>query len=87
MHATIRVSEVDENVRASILPSTPAALSIGRRCVREGFSFVWKSSEPPYVIRLDGMIVNLDVYEGAPYLSPNGRTCRPVHTAGEIVLP
>ena len=35
-HATIRVGGIDQTVRASELPNTPAVLSTGRRCVRDG---------------------------------------------------
>ena len=70
VHATICIDEIDEHVRAFVLPSTPAALSIGRRCLREGLSFVWKASPPLYLMRPDGMIVSLEVYEDTPRLSP-----------------
>ena len=84
-HAPIRVGELDQTARASVLPSIPAVLSIGRRCMHEGFTFVWKASQVPYMTRPDGMIVKLEVHDDIPYRSPTVLARRPVHSAGEII--
>ena len=55
--------------------------------MHEGFTFVRKASQLPYVIRLDGLIVKLEVHDGIPYLPPTALACRPVASTGEITLP
>ena len=38
---TVNIVEIDEIVEPYVLPDTPSVLSIGRRCMREGYHFVW----------------------------------------------
>ena len=65
-HATMCIGEFGQTARASVLPSTLAVLPIGRRCVHEGFTLVWKASQAPYMTRPDGMIAKLEVYDDIP---------------------
>ena len=51
-----------------VLPDTPAVLSIGQRCMEEGFDFVWKSCSRPYLKTPKGEKVYLDVRDNVPYL-------------------
>ena len=44
----LKIPELGEQVTALVLPSTPSVLSIGRRCMREGFRFEWKPYSTPY---------------------------------------
>jgi hypothetical protein len=44
--APLRLEELSEDVVPLILPSTPAVLSIGRRCMEQGYGFEW----PPHGI-------------------------------------
>ena len=37
----MRVPQLDEEIKALILPETPAVLSIGRRVVDHGYGFHW----------------------------------------------
>jgi hypothetical protein len=67
--------------------STPAVLSLGRRCMHEGFSFVWPSGDTPYLIRPDGMIVRLKVIGDIPYIVPNASICQPVSPQSDITFP
>ena len=54
MHArevcNLSVPSLAIDIEAVILPSTPCLLSVGRRCMEEGFTFVWKAKRPPYFI-------------------------------------
>ncbi len=56
------------DVEAYVLPSTPRALSIGRRCVEEGYSFAWVANAKPTLIAPGGEVVQLEVIENIPYL-------------------
>ena len=53
-----------------VLPSTPSVLSVGYRCMEEGFDFMWKSSSRPYFgsppMAIDR--VYMDVKDYVPYL-------------------
>ena len=46
----MNIVEFDESVEPYVLPNTPSVLSIGRRCVQEGYHFVWLSGKHPYLI-------------------------------------
>ena len=39
------MAEIGDTVKAAVLPNTPNALSAGRRCAQQGFSFVWRPWE------------------------------------------
>ena len=41
----VEMAEIGDTVKAAVLPNTPNALSAGRRCAQQGFSFVWRSWE------------------------------------------
>ena len=43
-------------------------LSVGRRCVEQGYSFVWEANTTPYMKSPDGKIVHLVVDGYIPYL-------------------
>ena len=47
---SFRVPELAENVSAIVLQSTPPVLSIGRRCMEQGYRFEW----PPFPGALHG---------------------------------
>jgi hypothetical protein len=51
------------------LVDSPDVLSIGRRCVDEGFSFHWPAgSSEPYFIDQDGERITLETEAYVPYL-------------------
>ena len=41
----IEMAEIGDTAKAAVLPNTPNALSEGRRCAQQGFSFVWRPWE------------------------------------------
>ncbi len=43
-----QIGELVEVAEAYVLDSTPDVLLIGRRCVEDGYEFVWKPYIPPY---------------------------------------
>ena len=58
-----------------ILKSTPAVLSVGRRCVEEGYSFHWPAfSNEPYMIAPDGKLIRLFVRGYVPYMRQDSFT-------------
>ena len=55
-----------------VLNQTPAVLSVGSRCNKEGYSFVWPKGEDmkPAMINDDGVCTFLEVDGDIPYLIP-----------------
>ena len=78
LRAYMRVAEIEQTIPVSVLPHTPAVLTIGRRCMHEGYSFIWPDGKAPYLIRPDGIIVPLVVHQDIPYLEPQSLERRPV---------
>ena len=54
-------------------------MSIGMRCVRFGYDFIWLGSRglPPYYITPSGRIVVMEVIEEIPYIRTDSQDCQP----------
>ena len=66
----VKVPELNSTVNPYLVQSSPPVLSVGIRCIDEGFDFVWRGSkgEKPYMIRPDGKRIDLKVRDYVPYL-------------------
>ena len=64
----MQVGPLFDVVYPLLLPSSPAVLSIGRRVEKEGYSFVWMHGKKPYLVRPDGIRIELRVESHIPYL-------------------
>jgi len=51
-----------------VLKSSPPALSIGQRCMEEGYDFVWGKDNKPLLVRPDGQVVEFKMNSRVPYL-------------------
>ena len=51
-----------------ILPETPWVLSIGKRVMEMGYSFVWVAKTAPWLISPDGHRIDLEVHGNIPFL-------------------
>ena len=56
------------DVEPLVLSQTPSVLSLGRRCMDEGFSFWWESGKFPIITLPDGKQIELYVIDYIPYL-------------------
>ena len=70
----MQIAKLETNIMPYLLPSTPDVLTIGRRCVREGFGFYWPpgSEEPSFELpgyENHGQICKLKSIQDVPYLS------------------
>ena len=72
-----------------VLPSTPSVLSVGYRCMEQGFDFIWKACCRPYFRDKKGKKISLDVRDNVPYLkswpeniSVPARSAQPETAAG-----
>ena len=55
-------------VKPLILESCPPVLTVGRRCLDEGYSFNWPAFGKPTLTRPDGKVIELEVEGYVPYL-------------------
>ena len=51
-----------------VLPETPWVLSIGRRVMEMGYSFVWIAKTTPWLVAPDGHRIDLEVHGNIPFL-------------------
>ena len=51
-----------------LLTDTPPVLSVGRRCMEQGYSFHWDAYEEPYLVTPQGGCIALAVEQNIPYL-------------------
>ena len=73
----MQIPHMPEETNPFVMPESPALLSVGRRCMLEGYSFIWKAGEAPFLVRPDGMIVDLQVEGLIPYISKSCSTRLP----------
>ena len=51
---------------------TPAVLSVGYRCMHQGYTFIWLAGKAPCMITPEKVIIPLDVIGDVPYLKDGG---------------
>ena len=65
----IKFEAFNEPAQAHILEDTPSVISMGKRCVDLGYSFIWPSGKTPYMIDSDGNVIEMVVKDYIPYVS------------------
>ena len=65
----IKFEAFDEPAQAHILEDTPSVMSMGKRCVDLGYSFIWPSGKTPYMIDPNGDIIDMTVRDYIPYIN------------------
>ena len=76
--APLYIDELNCNISPYVLPSTPAVVSMGKRCGHEGYSFIWMDGKCPYFITPDKKRIRLRVVGDIPYIAPGDPFCQPV---------
>ena len=66
--ASVHIDCIDKEVHPYVLPDTPAVISVGMRCIQDGWDFVWRSFSHPYFKKKDGTKIKLEVKDFVPYL-------------------
>ncbi len=65
----LHIGELDDTIDPYILASTPAVLSVGKRCLELGYSFIWVAGKRPCFISPGGYLLTLlQVDRNIPYL-------------------
>ena len=65
----IKFEAFDEPAQAHILEDTPSVMSMGKRCIDLGYSFIWPSGRTPYMIDSNGDIIEMTVRDSIPYIN------------------
>ena len=75
-----RLRTLREETSSLLLPHSPWALSLGQRCMQQGYSFTWPAGENPYFTTSRGTRVSLIVIGNCPYIDEtNNVTALPAH--------
>ena len=64
----VDVPSIAISAKPYVLPDTPSVLSIGQRCMEQGFDFIWRACTRPYLKTPEGERVFLDVRDNVPFL-------------------
>ena len=66
----VKVPELNATMSPYLVQSSPPVLSVGLRCVEDGFDFIWRGSknEKPRLVSPDGQVIELEVRDYVPYL-------------------
>ena len=67
--SSIKFEAFREPAEAHILEDTPSVLSMGKRCVDLGYSFVWPTGRTPFMLDPNGNIIEMTVKDYIPYVS------------------
>ena len=65
----IKFEAFDEPAQAHILEDTPSVMSMDKRCIDLGYSFIWPSGKTPYMIDSNGDIIEMTVRDYIPYVN------------------
>ena len=75
--AEIDLGTFDMTSQAYVLDDTPSVMSFGKRCMEEGYSFVWPSGKMPFMITKDGSRIDLTIHDNIPYIDLGTVECFP----------
>ncbi|CAE7251810.1 unnamed protein product, partial [Symbiodinium natans] len=64
----VGVPSINSVAKPYVLPNTPSVLSVGQRCMEQGYDFIWKGFQRPYFKVPGSGKVYLDVRDNVPYL-------------------
>ena len=66
--ADVHVGCIDKSIQPYVLPDTPAVVSVGMRCLKDGWDFVWRAFSRPYFKKKNGERIKLEIKDFVPYL-------------------
>ena len=67
----------DLTSQAYVLEDTPSVMSLGKRCMEEGYSFVWPSGKMPFMIAKLGCRIDFTIRDNIPYIDLGTVDCSP----------
>ena len=75
--AEIDLGTFDMTSQAYVLDDTPSVMSLGKRCMEEGYSFVWPSGKMPFMVTKNGERIDLTIHDNIPYIDLGTYECTP----------
>ena len=75
--AEIDLGTFDVTSQAYVLDDTPSVMSLGKRCMGEGYSFVWPSGKMPFMITKNGERIDLTIHDNIPFVDLGTYECTP----------
>ncbi|CAE6965643.1 unnamed protein product [Symbiodinium sp. CCMP2456] len=75
--SNFRTKSVAETINAYVLDDTPSVLSVGKRCMQQGYGFVWPPGKDPFMINPDGKRISLFVHGDIPYVRAGSQKSGP----------
>ena len=79
--ADINVDALREPAQPYILESSPAVLSLGVKCLGQGYSFHWESAKAPTMVRPAGALIQLKVDGHVPHMDSSCEAEPPLSAA------
>ena len=73
----IDLGTIKETAKVQVLDDTPSVFSMGKRCMNEGYTFVWPPGQTPFMIDKNGMRINMVVRDLIPYIYLGSQDCEP----------
>ena len=67
------MSLTKESIRPLVLQSVPPVMSVGRRCMQNGWGFHWHAGCDPYFFTPEGKFVMLRVDQFVPLLTDDAK--------------
>ena len=70
------VPKLGKTIDPYLVRSSPPVISVGMRCVEDGYDFVWRGSkgEPPYMVKPNGERIEFVVRDYVPYFANKSKT-------------
>ena len=63
----VMCKEFNQVIQPYLLRETPPVLSIGKRCMEQGYTFHWEAGRNPIMTNPEGLIVEFEVDRNIPY--------------------
>ena len=81
------VPELGSKIDPYLVRSTPPVLSVGMRCIDQGYDFVWRGSrkENPYFRKPDGTKIEMVVDDYVPYIPSSCHVALPAVEGNDII--
>ena len=73
----MQIPNLTESAEPFVMPESPPLLSVGRRCMLDGYTFIWKAGKEPLLVRPDGQVVELVVDGFIPYINADANVRLP----------
>ena len=58
----------EKTANVHVLEDTPSVISMGKRCMDHGYSFIWPSGKEPYMVGQNANIIKVTVKDYIPYI-------------------